>query len=445
MSKSYKKVERYVKQNDEYNLISQWTSSDTVEMKDGKTLEEKIIEKTDVNIDQDTISEVEPKAGETFTVIDNITKDKNGHIEKVNTKTVTMPTTSIKIDNSLSDESENPVQNKVITNRINNKVDKIEGKGLSTNDFSNLHASQLAKAYSCLNDVSLNSGVPDFLYMKPMEDYSGITIQQGGTIKEMLWAATKALTNAINNLNEKLIGKINRYGSHNASVGYAKIAHITITGTYIDKPMAFKIATRDGKMSDVLLMFSGESHADPGVKYFTITGVNYAYAVRTDAGEWDLFIYNRAWQDIDVVDYKFPYYLDSKVKVEWTQEFETTLPAGFVVATRVDNVLNTVEACEASTNIFDLAGAAAVKELSGRFVTGTTSVNVVNGFGTFSIDHTFEAAPFIVAQPMGYIISGNSTVSVVPVSITALTSNFRITFSNVFNGTVSIKWFAFGN
>lgn len=236
-----------------------------------------------------------------------------------------------------------------------------------------------------------------------------------------------------------------RYGSNNSSVGYAKIAHITIIGTYIDKPIALKIATRDGAMSELRIMFSGDAHTDPNVKYFTVSGINSAFLVRTAASEWDLYIYNRAWQDIDVVDYKFPYYLSGKVKIAWTQEFETTLPTGFVAATRVDSVLNTVEACEASTNSFDLAGAAAVKELNGRFATGTASVDVINGFGTFSIDYTFETIPFIVFQPIGYIISGNTVVSVVPVDITTSRANCRITFSIAANMTVNIKWFAFGN
>ena len=38
------------------------------------------------------------------------------------------------VDSALSTTSENPVQNKVVTIAINGKVDKVTGKGLSTND-----------------------------------------------------------------------------------------------------------------------------------------------------------------------------------------------------------------------------------------------------------------------------------------------------------------------
>ena len=43
------------------------------------------------------------------------------------------------VDSFLSTSSIHPVQNKVITNALNNKVTKEEGKGLSTNDFTDTY------------------------------------------------------------------------------------------------------------------------------------------------------------------------------------------------------------------------------------------------------------------------------------------------------------------
>lgn len=40
------------------------------------------------------------------------------------------------VDTELSSTSTNPVQNKIVTNKLNTKVDKISGKGLSTNDYT---------------------------------------------------------------------------------------------------------------------------------------------------------------------------------------------------------------------------------------------------------------------------------------------------------------------
>lgn len=44
----------------------------------------------DITIDADTTSEATPNYGGTFTAIDSITKDDNGHVTKVNTKTITL-------------------------------------------------------------------------------------------------------------------------------------------------------------------------------------------------------------------------------------------------------------------------------------------------------------------------------------------------------------------
>ena len=42
----------------------------------------------------------------------------------------------VTVDSALSTTSENPVQNKVVTKRLNKKVDKVSGKSLSTNDYT---------------------------------------------------------------------------------------------------------------------------------------------------------------------------------------------------------------------------------------------------------------------------------------------------------------------
>lgn len=51
------------------------------------------------------------------------------------------------IDTQLSVTSTHPVQNKVITENFNNKVTKVEGKGLSTNDFTNELLNKLNNSY----------------------------------------------------------------------------------------------------------------------------------------------------------------------------------------------------------------------------------------------------------------------------------------------------------
>ena len=50
----------------------------------------------------------------------------------------------VSVDNALSTTSSNPVENKVITTALNNKVDKISGKGLSTEDYTTTEKNKLS-------------------------------------------------------------------------------------------------------------------------------------------------------------------------------------------------------------------------------------------------------------------------------------------------------------
>lgn len=50
---------------------------------------------------------------------------------------IALPTSGVEIDVEISSTSENPVQNKVISSALDKKVDKENGKGLSSNDFTN--------------------------------------------------------------------------------------------------------------------------------------------------------------------------------------------------------------------------------------------------------------------------------------------------------------------
>lgn len=61
---------------------------------------------------------------------------------------------SIVIDSALSTTSENPVQNKVITNALNDKVSAVAGKGLSTNDYTNAEKVSVALSAETLTPIS---------------------------------------------------------------------------------------------------------------------------------------------------------------------------------------------------------------------------------------------------------------------------------------------------
>jgi hypothetical protein len=62
------------------------------------------------------------------------------------------------IDSTLDSSSTNPVQNKVIKESLDGKVDKVSGKGLSTNDYTTEEKTKLA-GLSNYDDTALTSRV----------------------------------------------------------------------------------------------------------------------------------------------------------------------------------------------------------------------------------------------------------------------------------------------
>lgn len=64
------------------------------------------------------------------------------------------------VDTALSSTSTNPVQNKIITEALNGKVGTENGKGLSTNDFTNkdkesIHTHDNKKALDLINEIKI--------------------------------------------------------------------------------------------------------------------------------------------------------------------------------------------------------------------------------------------------------------------------------------------------
>ena len=104
------------------------------------------------------------------------------------------------MDDYLSPTSEHPVQNKVIYSALDGKVDKVSGKGLSTNDFTTEYMQKLDSI-----ETSANKTVVDALFV------SGSTNPvQSKTIQAALNAKADAadVTEALANKVDKVYGKV---------------------------------------------------------------------------------------------------------------------------------------------------------------------------------------------------------------------------------------------
>lgn len=124
----------------------------------------------------DSTSTATPSFGGTFTAIDSITKDSNGHITKVNTKTVTVPSstatdsaaglmtaamvtklngiatgaTKVTVDSALSSSSTNPVQNKVVNSAISNLTSAVSA---NTSSIS-AHSTSITNLQTEIDNIS---------------------------------------------------------------------------------------------------------------------------------------------------------------------------------------------------------------------------------------------------------------------------------------------------
>ena len=84
---------------------------------------------------------------------------------------------SVTVDAELSEESENPVQNKIITKALNDKVSQVEGKTLSTNDYTDTDKAKVEAAITEHQDLSEYAKKTDL----PTVNDVILTLQKNGT------------------------------------------------------------------------------------------------------------------------------------------------------------------------------------------------------------------------------------------------------------------------
>lgn len=93
----------------------------------------------------------------------------------------------IEIDSTLSEDSTNPVENRVITKALQSKVDKIDGKGLSTNDYSDADKVKLASVESGANKTIVDAKL----------DATSINPLQNSTVTKMFTDFDTKLSNLV--------------------------------------------------------------------------------------------------------------------------------------------------------------------------------------------------------------------------------------------------------
>ena len=80
--------------------------------------------------------------------------------------------------------------------------------------------------------------------------------------------------------------------------GYVRVANIRITGGYVDAPIVMDITRRsDGEIYRLKLLYESIEGTDPSLLTFTATGGISAFARKTTAGKWDVYVQKAADND----------------------------------------------------------------------------------------------------------------------------------------------------
>ena len=130
-------------------------------------------------------------------------------------------------------------------------------------------------------------------------------------------------------------------GGSSSSSGYARIATVTITGTYATAPITFEVSRRgDYRPVRLFLAFSGSSGTDPSLasfKYDSVSGTtNFAaFVYKTGTSVWDVYVRKTENADIIGVMTFVSSYMQARTTVSYASSIQSSVPAGATSATAI--------------------------------------------------------------------------------------------------------------
>lgn len=128
-------------------------------------------------------------------------------------------------------------------------------------------------------------------------------------------------------------------GVTSGTSGYVKFATITVTATYCDAPIYFKLAQRHkNATTDLYLRFVGGDTTDPKVSSFMCTdGIANIYIQKSATSTWDLYMQkSESYDSIWVLDYA---YAQTNFTISWAKELVSSVPSGYIQARRMGVIL----------------------------------------------------------------------------------------------------------
>ena len=193
---------------------------------------------------QSAVMSVNGETGDVVLTLSDVVNIGNHFVYDSQTNTL-----SVAVDSSLSDSSENPVQNKVVKAALDDKVDKVSGKGLSENDYTTAEKNKLAGIASGA-EVNVQSdwnqtdntaddyikNKPDIPAMQVQSDWNQTDDTKKDFIKNKPNLATVATSGSYNDLSNKpTIPAAQVNSDWNSSSGVSQILNKPTLGTASSK------------------------------------------------------------------------------------------------------------------------------------------------------------------------------------------------------------------
>lgn len=219
------------------------------------------------------------------------------------------------------------------------------------------------------------------------------------------------------------------------SAGYARIATITVTGTWLAQPVCFNVKRAlDNKPVNLYLRFANENSTDPSTVYLyydsiegTYTGQAFeAFAFKTATSVWDIFVRKCSSGDVISVSTDMGYFMQERCNVTYVNDLRGSVPGAAIVAIPIENQIY-------SYNFLSVAAA-----WNNSITTKTDGIvmrsgNTVTLYIRFTSPSSVVGGQEICYLPTGYAPYGINKV-VTAVKAWAVDSNAPIQIQT--NGTV---------